>query len=50
MRKKVTIVISLVDESCESSNEEIRKEIFHELTKGTTRIPWCRKIEKVEVT
>jgi hypothetical protein len=49
MKKKATIVISLVDESCESSNEEIRKEIFDGLTKGTVRIPWCKKIEKVEV-
>jgi hypothetical protein len=49
MRKKVTIVISLVDESCESSNEKIQEEILHELRKTTARIPWCKKIEKVEV-
>jgi hypothetical protein len=49
MGKKATIVISLVDESCESSSEEIQKEIFQELTKGNAKIPWCKKIEKVEV-
>ena len=50
MGKKVTIVISLVDESSESSSEEIQKEIFQELSKGTARIPWCKKIENVKVT
>ncbi len=50
MGKKATIVISLVDESCERSNEEIQKEIFQELAKGTAKIPWCKEIEKVKVT
>jgi hypothetical protein len=50
MGKKVTIVISLVDESRESSNEEIQKDIFRELSEGTARIPWCRKVEEVKVT
>lgn len=50
MGKKATIVISLVDESCESSSEEIQKEIFRELSKGTARIPWCKKVEEVRVT
>jgi hypothetical protein len=50
MGKKASIVISLVNESNESSNEEIQKEIFQELSKGTARIPWCKKIEKVKVT
>jgi hypothetical protein len=49
MGKKVTIIISLVDESLESSNEEIQKEIFQELSKGTAGIPWCKKVEKVTV-
>jgi hypothetical protein len=49
MGKKATIVISLVDESCESSNEEIQEEISQELSKGWTRIPWCENIEKVTV-
>lgn len=50
MGRKATIVISLVDESCERSSEEIQKEIFRELSRGTARIPWCRKIEEVRVT
>lgn len=50
MGKKATIVISLVDESCESSNEDIQKEIFEELSKTTSKIPWCKKIEIVRVT
>ena len=50
MGRKATIIISLVDESCESSSEEIQKEIFRELSKGTARIPWCKKIEEVRVT
>jgi len=49
MGKKATIVISLVDESCESSSEEIQEEISQELSKGWTRIPWCRNVEKVTV-
>jgi len=50
MPKKATIIISLVDESSESHNEDIQEEIFQELSKGCTRIPWCKKIEKVKVT
>jgi hypothetical protein len=50
MAKKATIVILLVDESCEETNEQIQKEIFQELSKGWTTIPWCKKVEKVTVT
>jgi hypothetical protein len=50
MGKKATIVISLVDESRETSSEEIQKEIFQVLKKGTARIPWCNRIEEVKVT
>jgi hypothetical protein len=50
MGRKATIVISLVDESCETSSEEIEREILQELTNGIARIPWCKKIEKVKVT
>ncbi|MGA2767514.1 MAG: hypothetical protein ABSF24_04275 [Candidatus Bathyarchaeia archaeon] len=50
MTKKATIIISLVDESCEKTNEQIQKEIFQELTKSWARIPWCKKVEKVTVT
>jgi hypothetical protein len=49
MAKKATIVISLVDESCENTIEQIEKEIFQELLRNSTRIPWCKKIEKVKV-
>jgi predicted ATPase len=47
--KKATIIISLVDESSEKTNEEIREEISQELSKGWTKIPWCKKVEKVTV-
>jgi hypothetical protein len=50
MGKKAMIVISLVDESCGSSSEDIQKEIFEELSKVTARIPWCKQIEEVRVT
>jgi hypothetical protein len=50
MAKKATIIISLVNESCEKTNEQIQKEIFQELSKGCTKIPWCKKVEKVTVT
>ena len=46
--KKVMIVISLVEEAREETNEEIEKEIFQELSKDL-KIPWCKKVEKVEV-
>lgn len=49
MSKKAVIVISLVEESFEKSNEEIEKEIFEELSKSLP-IPWCKKVEKVTVT
>ncbi len=48
--KKATIIISLVDESNEKTNEEIQEEICQELSKGWTKIPWCKKVEKVTVT
>ena len=47
--KKVMIIISLVDEAQEETNEAIEKEIFQELSKDLSKIPWCRKLEKVEV-
>ena len=46
--KKAIIVISLVEESAQKSNEEIEKEIFEELT-TTQRIPWQESVEKVTV-
>jgi hypothetical protein len=48
--KKATIIISLVDESDEKTNAEIQEEISQELSKGWTKVPWCKKVEKVTVT
>ena len=47
--KKVIIIISLVDEAQEETNETIEKEIFQELLRDLPKIPWCKKVEKVEV-
>jgi len=48
-RKKAVIVVSLVDEAQEETNAAIEKEIFQELSKDLPKIPWCKKVEKVEV-
>ena len=48
--KKAVIVIRLVEESAEKSNEEIEKEIIEELSREPSAIPWLKKIEKVTVT
>jgi len=48
--KKASITISLLNESEEKTNEELEKEILRELSRITSRIPWCKKIEKVTVT
>jgi 3-methyladenine DNA glycosylase/8-oxoguanine DNA glycosylase len=50
MKKKATIVISLVEESAEKAKEEIEKEIYEALTKEPALIPWLAKVEKVTVT
>jgi hypothetical protein len=47
--KMVVIVFSLVEEAEEEANETIEKEIFEELSEGISKIPWCKKVEKVEV-
>jgi len=49
MRKKAIIVIRLVEEAVEKSNEEVEKEIFEELSKDLPKIPWCKEVEKVTV-
>jgi len=49
MAKKAVIVISLVEESAETPNEKIEKEIFQELSKAPPTIPWMKKVEKVTV-
>jgi hypothetical protein len=48
--KKVMIVVSLVKESSEMSNEEIEKEISKELQKFPLVIPWVQKVLMVKVT
>lgn len=50
MSKKVMIVVSLVKESSEVSNEEIEKEISKELQKFPLVIPWVQKVLMVRVT
>jgi len=48
--KKASITISLLKESEEKTNEELEKEILEELSTIASKIPWCKKIEKVTVT
>jgi len=50
MNKKATIIISLVRESDEKSNEELEKEICAALSELPIKIPWMKKVEKVTVT
>ena len=50
MVKKAVIMISLVEESAEKTNQEIEKEIMEELLREPARIPWLKKVEKVTVT
>jgi len=47
--KKAIIVINLVEESIETANEEIEKEILQELTDDMPIIPWLANVEKVIV-
>lgn len=47
--KRAFITILLVEESGEKSNKEIETEIFENLSKGLSRIPWLAKVEKVTV-
>jgi len=50
MGKNAVIVVSLVEESTEKSNEEIEREIVKELSDEPVRIPWMKKVEKVTIT
>ena len=50
MPKKAVVVVTLVDESLEKSNDELEKEIFDELSKAPAKIPLMKQVEKVEVT
>ena len=49
MVKKAIIVISLVEESAEKSDEEIKKDIIEELSREPARIPWLKIVEKVTI-
>jgi len=49
MVKKAIIVISLVQESLEKTNEEIKRNIIKELSERPAKIPWMDKVEKVTV-
>ena len=50
MNKKAIIVISLVEESKEKTNQELEKEIYTALSEMLIKIPWMKKVEKVKVT
>lgn len=45
--KKAIIEISLVNESIEVRNEQIKKDIISELSESA--IPWCKEIERVVI-
>jgi hypothetical protein len=49
MPKKAVIIITLVNESREKRNEELEKEIFDELSKYPSKIPWMKNVLRVEV-
>jgi hypothetical protein len=49
LAKKAIIVIALVGESEEKENEELEREMLAELSKAPVRIPWMKKVLKVEV-
>jgi hypothetical protein len=50
LAKKAVIVIQLIEESEEVSNEQIEKEISEELSKGLPKIPWFKEVDEVTVT
>jgi hypothetical protein len=50
MAKKAKIIIALVNECEAKSNSQLEKEIFEELSKRPARIPWMKRVLKVEVT
>jgi hypothetical protein len=49
MPKKAVIIITLVNESREKRNKELEKEIFDELSKYPSKIPWMKNVLRVEV-
>lgn len=50
MVKKAIIVISLVEESAERTNEEIKRDIIEDFSKEPASIPWIKKVDKVTIT
>lgn len=50
MTKKATIIITLIEESKQKTNQQIEKEIHTALTEGLPKIPWMKEIEKIRVT
>ncbi|MGD8543868.1 MAG: hypothetical protein PVG48_01965 [Candidatus Bathyarchaeota archaeon] len=50
MVKKAVLLMRLVEESVERTNEEIEREIFEELSEGLSKIPWVAKVKKVTVS
>lgn len=49
MGKKAIVVISLIEESNKMSNEKIKREIFEEISRDYSTIPWCKEIVEVKV-
>ncbi len=49
MTKKAKILVSLVNESTEKSNDEIAKEIFEDIQKFPQLIPWVEQVLQVTV-
>jgi len=50
MVKKAVLLMRLVEESVERTNEEIEREIFEELSEDLPKIPWVEEVEKVTVS
>jgi hypothetical protein len=50
MVKKAVLLMRLVEESVERTNEEIERKIFEELSEDLFKIPWVAKVEKVTVS
>lgn len=48
MHKKAIIVVSLIEESEDVTNDELKKQIVDELSE-TALIPWMEKVEKVQI-
>jgi hypothetical protein len=47
--KKAIVVFSLVEESAEKTDEEIRNDIIKELSGEPALIPWLETVEKVTI-